>query len=457
MTTIWQEFLTIVREEAGSRVVETWFKAISLCKWDSFAKVAYLKAPNSFVRQWIERHYMVLIQLHLGRLLHVEAPKIVFVGDEMPERAELVSHPLAQATAPVTQTAEKNLLIKKRAAISRAQANDHYSFDDFVVGSNNSLAYAAARAVVEKPGQLYNPLFIYGDSGLGKTHLLHAIGNAIRQKDSSSSVLYKTTDRFVNEFISAIRFDHVHKFQAKYQHVDVLLIDDVQFISNKEQTQEAFFHIFNLLYDSRKQIVFSGDTYPQNIEGIADRLRSRLAWGLVADIRPPLLETKVAIIKKKAEASGEPLDDDVAHYIASRQCSSIRELEGALIRVVAFASLTGQSVTLSLAERVLAHTNEVKEADIELGTVVECVKKYYLYGINELRSKKRSASLSLARHVTMFLMKRVTNKSLREIGNFLGGRNHATVVHGISRVEKCTEKSGDLKNQLMRMEQEITR
>ncbi|HSW74117.1 MAG TPA: chromosomal replication initiator protein DnaA, partial [Candidatus Limnocylindria bacterium] len=258
-------------------------------------------------------------------------------------------------------------------------------------------------------------------------------------------------------FINAIRFNKMHKFQAKYKNVDALLIDDVQFISNKEQTQEAFFHIFNILHESHKQIVLSSDTIPQNIKGLAERLRSRLAWGLVADIQQPSLETKIAIVKKKAELSNEPIDDEVCHFIAMRTVSNIRELEGALIRVIAFASLTKQPISLELAKRVLVRAPEEHVAHADFETVMHCVNKYYSYKIDELRSKSRSKEISFARQVAMFLMKKVTNKSLRDIGDFLGGRDHSTVMHAINRVEQHAQNHVEFDQQLKRMEQEVLR
>ncbi|HZW61327.1 MAG TPA: chromosomal replication initiator protein DnaA [Candidatus Babeliales bacterium] len=458
---IWEQFLTIVKEEHGSRVVETWFKAVSLAKWDSLQKIVYLKVPNVFVKEWLARNYSVMIQVHLGRLLNVDGPTITFVdSDIVPAQEQSIQAQNSDNTLipAVTTPISKELVEHSVFDRSRGHFNRTYSFDTFVVGSHNSLAYAAAHAVTEQPGQLYNPLFIYGGSGLGKTHLLHSIGNGIKVKNKSAVVLYQTTDRFVNEFINAIRFNKVHIFQAKYKHVDVLLIDDVQFISNKEQTQEAFFHIFNVLYESHKQIVLSSDTVPGQIQGLAERLRSRLAWGLVADIQQPSLETKIAIVKKKAELSNELIGDDVAHFVASRTVANIRELEGALIRVIAFASLTKQMVTLDLAKKVLARLTPAEPTQPsycdDFASVIRCVNRYYSYDLEQLRSKSRNKDIAFARQVTMFLMKKVTNKSLRDIGEFLGGRDHSTVMHAIAKVEQHAEVQPEFFELLKRMEQE---
>jgi chromosomal replication initiator protein len=359
---LWEDFLKIAKEEAGSRVVETWFKAVSFQSFDAIGNVVYLQAPNQFVKNWLKSNYMALLQTHLGRLLQVHELKIAFVDDVALAPTEQVFTPSVEPfqMVPAQLAGERRgalAPLKTMARQVQGNINPAYTFDTFVVGPSNSLAYAAAHAITEKPGRLYNPLFVYGGSGLGKTHLLHAIGNAIKDNQQQAHVLYQTADRFVNEFISAIRFNKVHKFQEKYRDIDVLLIDDIQFISNKEQTQEAFFHIFNSLYEGSKQIVFSSDTFPQNIDGIAERLRSRLACGLVTDMYLPSLETKVVILKKKAALSGDHLPDEVAHFIASRVVSNIRELEGALIRVTAFSLLTKQPLTLELAKRVLIRIN----------------------------------------------------------------------------------------------------
>jgi len=275
--TIWDQFLAIIKEEAGSRVVETWFKAVTLQRCDTLQKIVYLRAPNTFVRNWIRSNYTKLIQDHLARLLNIDVVTLVFAESDEQGAKQLVS---AELVVPNKSAELPQQLLSKQPVTM----NKRYLFETFVVGPTNSLAFAAAQAITEQPGKLYNPLFIYGGSGLGKTHLMQSIGNEISSKYQRARVLYQPADRFVTEFINAIRFDKVHAFKAKYQHVDVLLIDDVHCISNKEQTQEAFFHIFNALYESHKQIVFSSDTFPHNIHGLTERLRSRLACGLVVDI-----------------------------------------------------------------------------------------------------------------------------------------------------------------------------
>ncbi len=453
---IWDDFLIIMKEEAGSSVVETWFKAVSLQKWDSTTNTVYLEAPNPFVRDWIKSNYLHLVQVHIGRLLHTAMPNIVLVdskNNDPPRSFQTAPEELPITVLPAKVATEGHLVKSSPSKIS-GNINVNYVFENFIVGPNSSLAFAAAHAVAENPGSVYNPLFIYGGSGLGKTHLLHAIGNAIKRKNRRVSLLYQTTDRFVSEFINAIRFDKVHAFHEKYRHADILLIDDVQFISNKEQTQEAFFHIFNCLYDAHKQLVFSSDSIPSDIKGLAERLQSRLSWGLVADIHTPLLETKIAILKKKAELQGELLSDDVAQFIASHVISNIRELEGALIRVTAFALLTKQPVSLALAKKVLMRVGTVRK-EVDFIRIARVVGKYYSYSLEQIRSKNRSKNLAFVRHLLMFLMKKLTGKSLRDIGTFLGGRDHSTVLNGITKMEDYLEINPTFRDKIRKIESDI--
>jgi chromosomal replication initiator protein len=458
VATIWDEFLIIAKEEVGIRVVETWFKAVTFAQWDEQKKIIYLQAPNPFVRDWIQKNYQGLLQTHLGRLLHVEQPTVTFLPMSQERSEMLVPAPAEMRLVPAQAVTLKKRtgLVKIASSKKQCTINKSYLFENFVVGPSNSLAYAAAHAITEKPGRLYNPLFMYGGSGLGKTHLLHAIGNGIQEHNKDASVLYQTADRFVTEFISAIRFDKVDRFQEKYKNVDVLLIDDVQFISHKEGTQEAFFHIFNTLYDAHKQIVFSSDTVPQDMQGIAERLRSRLAWGLVADIYMPSVETKLAILKKKAANHGVVLADDIAHFIASRAIANIRELEGALIRVMAFASLTKQDLSLELAQRVLQRADAPERAAIDLERIAALVHKHYGYDLKQLQAKGRDKDIAFVRQVAMFLMKRLTPKSLRDIGIFLGGRDHSTVLHAIDKVTQEMQARHDLKTKIQKMEEELS-
>jgi len=452
---IWKDFLTIAKEEAGSRVVETWLKAVSLYRWDPETETIYIEAPNAFVKEWIQSRYKDLFQVHLGRLLHVSGLKLIFFAGSEQKIAE--STHIIPARKPIAAPGIKNALARRAHNPSTGYLNPLYCFDNFVVGSNNSLSYAAALAVAQDPGKLYNPLFIYGGSGLGKTHLMHAIGNEIYKKNNNAQILYQTTDCFVNEFINAIRFNKMHAFQQRYRALDLLLLDDVQFISNKEQTQEVFFHIFNVLHDAQKQIVFTSDLFPRQIQGLAERLRSRLEWGLVTDIQKPQLETKIAILKKKSAFHGEIIDDEIAEYIARHVDSNVRELEGSLVRIFAFSSLTRQALTLDLAKTVLGNTSPVyKNNDkIDFGKITSHVCKLYSYSLAELRSSNRAKELSFARQIAMYLMKKMTDRSLREIGAFLRRKDHSTVIHAYERVAKIVQHDAELRSTIKALEEEI--
>lgn len=461
MEQIWRDFLKIAEAELGIRAVETWIKAVAFFRYDTAMNKVYLKAPNTFVKDWVVTHYSDLFDLHLKKLLKIDYLTIhFFVGEETSESV-LIDPVVVAPNNPV-------VIQKKTRAVQYApakkidsnqvvsQLNSQYNFDSFVVGSNNSFAYAACRAVVDKLGRLYNPLLLYGPSGLGKTHLLHSIGNDVLARNPNAIVLYQTTDRFINEFINAIRFNHMQTFNAKYKKIDVLLIDDIQFMANKDQTQEAFFHIFNTLYDSNKQIVFSSDVLPRDLGGLADRLKSRLEWGLVADLQVPQLETKIAILKRKAFAQNEMLSDEAANLIARRAITNVRELEGSLIRVLAFASLTNQPVTVDLIGKVLGHEQQVHSVIIEFDAVTKAVQKHFFYGLTELRSKNRTKDISLARQVTMYLMKQVTHKSLREIGEFLNRKDHTTIAHAIQRIDDLRKIDRDLDSRLLKLEREFS-
>ena len=443
---IWIEFLDIVKKEVGSRIVDTWFKAIVLKRWDAMDSTVYLMPPNKFVKDWICSNYMDLLNVNLGRLFNVKNINVKFISLDAIESSSIAILP-QQALTEIISTKKRKTGITQFSKIP-VSINTNFTFDSFVIGPNNSLAHAAALAVTEKSGKLYNPLFIYGGPGLGKTHLLHAIGNQIKLQDKRAQVLYQSADRFVNEFIGAIRFDKIHLFKEKYKTIDVLLIDDIQFFSKKDQTQEAFFHIFNSLYESHKQIVFSSDTYPRYIEGIADRLKSRLESGLIVDIQKPTLETKIAILKRKAELSGEPLPDDIAYYTASVIDSNIRELEGALIRIIAFANLTNQPLSLELAERVLNSVARPKEFKLDLDTISKAVCSNYAVSVGDLKSKSRNKKNSFARQVAMYLMKELTESSLQEIGSFLNRKDHSTVLHAISKIKALRQKDPEIESKI---------
>jgi chromosomal replication initiator protein len=480
---IWEEFLKIIKEEAGSQIVETWFKAVVLEEWNPTTATVTLRVPNQFVSKWIQEHYTTLLKTHLARLLHSNNIRLFFISNSSstPTRSIIpasvaqtnivpqTSHthftathdaekkpaqnnyPLSKPSAGTSLTVSK----KKGRDLNAPNINENYHFENFVVGPNNSLAHAAAHAVAQNTGAVYNPLFIYGGTGLGKTHLLHAIGNEAKKRNPQLVIRYETCDHFINEFIHSIRLERSSQFREKYQKVDLLMLDDIQFLSNKEQTQESFFHIFNALYEQQKQIVLSSDTFPKEITGLQNRLKSRMEWGLVADIQIPDLETKIAILERKAEAHGIALAPEVADFIASRVISNIRELEGALIRVSAFATLTNQPISIEMAKRVLLNLNEKRKDSVQLENVLKAVSKHYEVSIHEIKSKKRQKDITFVRQVTLYLMKKLTISSLQTIGSFIGGRDHSTVIHAITKVEGMMKDEKELAQKLRMIEQEI--
>jgi chromosomal replication initiator protein len=363
--------------------------------------------------------------------------------------AAFVSRPAAEAIpepVPIQLNADETAAFESGplpTVPGPAGLNPRYTFDSFIVGSSNQFANAACRAVAEAPSRSYNPLFIYGGVGLGKTHLMHAVGHYVLNHDRNLRLTYISSERFMNEMINALRFDRVLDFRERYRSVDVLLVDDIQFLAGKEGTQTEFFHTFNALYDSQKQIVLSSDCPPHEIQALEERLRSRFEWGLIADIQPPDLETKVAILKKKAEAEAVPLPDNVAMYIAGKIKSNIRELEGSLIRLIAFASLTGQGISLPLAQDVLKNILEHEERAVTIDIIQKFVADYYNLKMADLRSRNNSKSIAMPRQVAMYLCKSLTHASLPEIGRSFGGKHHSTVIHSIRKVEDLRKRDAD--------------
>jgi chromosomal replication initiator protein len=459
---VWQDFLKIIREEVGSRAVETWIKAVTFSHYDPLKSELYVLTPNVFVKNWVEVHYKELFSKHLARLFGVSELQVIFSVHSSASAMQPSLHHESTKIVPAVSDSikkKKNELVKKTVAPvqTNAKLNGLYTFDTFVVGENNQFAYASARAVADKLGTLYNPLLFYGGSGLGKTHLLHAMGNYVLAKNSNLSVLYQTADRFISEFIQAIRFDCVVKFQAKYKDIDLFLIDDIQFMINKEQTQEVFFHIFNSLYESNKQIVLSCDVLPRYLGGLADRLKSRLEWGLIADLAMPSVTTKIEIVKYKAKLQNFELNDDVACFVAQHNVASVRELEGFIIRVLAYASLTGQAITIELVRKVLGSEYETPSvvSSVDLNAIMAVIKKHFGYDLATMRSKDRSKDVSHARQIAMYLIKQYTNKSLREIGEYLHRKDHTTITHALTRINELKQHDEKLLIFLKNLHEEL--
>ncbi len=453
---IWDDFLNIIKQEAGTQVVETWFKAVKFERWDKETNTIFLLMPNPFVRKWIQEHYTTLIKTHLSRLLHTNEIKLFFFckeEDQSSSKKIIPASPLQKqvladfyrpepSTKILPATYIKNELIgKPQRRYSTDQLNPKFTFNSLVVGPSNSLAHAAAIAVSENLGKIYNPLFIYGKTGLGKTHLLHAIGNEIKQKYNNCVILYKTSDNFMSEYIDSIKGDKIRQFREKYQRADLLLLDDIQFFSNKEQTQETFFHIFDNLFSKNKQVIFSSDTFPKDISGLQNRLKSRLQCGLVTDIQIPTTEMKIAILKKKMALQSIDIDDEVIKFISSLEINSIRELEGYYIRLSAFASLTGEKITLEIANNILFQGEKFPDnKNNSLNSILKTIAKHCSVSIDEIKSKKRDKNIVMARQIAFYVLKKTTSYSFQAIGSMIGGRNHTTVMHAFNKIDSLKEQ-----------------
>jgi chromosomal replication initiator protein len=429
---LWDQILARVETKVNRHSFYTWFKPTSFLGEDSGA--ISVRVPNSLFKEWLTKHYSGVIA---ESLVEVKRPQLTvnFVADGQPDHTPA----LTPEEKEVGQTPPSS----PAPITTNAGLNPRYTFDTFIVGPSNQFAHAASRAVAEAPSRSYNPLFIYGGVGLGKTHLMHAVGHYVLQHDRNLKLTYISSERFMNEMINAVRYDRVIDFRERYRSVDVLLVDDIQFLAGKEGTQTEFFHTFNALYDSQKQIVLSSDCPPHEIPALEERLRSRFEWGLIADIQSPDLETKVAILKKKAEAEAVPLSDDVAIYIAGRIKSNIRELEGSLIRLVAYASLTGQEISLALAQEVLRNILDHEEKAVTIEIIQKYIADYYNLKMADLKSRNNSKSVAMPRQIAMYLCKALTHASLPEIGRSFGGKHHSTVIHSIKKVDDLRKRDPD--------------
>jgi len=410
VTSLWDDVLRVVESKVSAHGFATWFRPTAALRED--ARELVVRVPSAQFREWITKNYQGVLS---EALVELGRGDVRLVFEE--------SHSLAESR-PVAPERE----------ISSA-LNGKYTFESFVVGSSNQFAHAAARAVAEIPSKSYNPLFLYGGVGLGKTHLMHAIGHYIQARNRQLNLVYISTDRFINEMINAIRFDRLPAFRQKYRAVDILLVDDIQFIAGKDRTQEEFFHIFNALHDGQRQIVISSDCPPRQIPTIEERLHSRFEWGLIADIQPPDIETKVAILRKKAEAERVDLPENVALFIASKVRTNIRELEGSLIRLIAYASLTGRDIDLTLAHETLRDLLHTEEKPISIEMIQKFVADRYNVKLSDLKAKNNSKAVAGPRQIAMYLTKSLTPASLPEIGKNFGGKHHSTVIHSIRKIE----------------------
>jgi len=428
---LWAQAQEIIKERIGSGSYDTWLRPVKAASLGD--KSITLKVPNPFFIQWLEQHYLPFIKEALKETAQRELAVIFSAPNEQIKPSQ----------------SEKQLPPPLPVAIDNdSQLRERYTFDKFVIGKSNEFAHAAAQAVAEAPGRVYNPFFIYGGVGLGKTHLTHAIGNFVRAKKPKAKIFYTPAENFMNEMVAAIQNRKILDFKNHYRNLDVLLIDDIQFLSEKVGMQEEIFHTFNSLYDSRKQIVLTSDRPPKDISHLEERLVSRFQSGLVADIQSPDLETRIAILKKKAEIDNLKVPDEVIFFMAEVVKSNIRELEGSLVRVTAFASVADRELTLDLAQEALKHIISQKSKSISIDSIQRTVANHFSISDEALRSSKRTKELVLPRHIAMYLSRTLTSSSLNDIGKRFGGKDHSTVHHAIDKMNKDILKDQDTARQV---------
>jgi chromosomal replication initiator protein len=417
----WDQLRSYLQQKVSHESYQNWLSGTGFAGLDG--DTLFVSVPNPETGAWLEAEYGAMVRSGIQDL-RLPIRKVAY------EAAPSRSAALAVETSDLEQPLH-NL-------------NPKFTFDSFVVGACNQFAHAAARSVATTPSRSYNPLFIYGGVGMGKTHLMHAIGRELTEHFGSMRIIYTSSERFMNEMISCIRTDRMQQFHQRYRDADVLLIDDIQLLGNKERTQEEFFHTFNELHDHQKQIVISSDSHPKDIPGLVERLRSRFEWGLMADIQPPDLETKMAILDKKAEAENVKLPDDVRTFMASKTKSNVRELEGALVKLIAYSSLTGTPIHLQMAQQVLKHLVHVQDRKVTIDSIQKSVAERFQVKQSQLKEKSNTKKVVYPRQVAMYLVKELTDASLPEIGRAFGGKHHTTVIHSINKIEKSRHNDPEL-------------
>jgi len=433
---LWNKILEIIKEDLTPQAYNSWFSQTKAVKFGENELI--ISAPGDFCKDWLEKHYTVFIKDVLKRTLGSDDNlKIEFRTAEQKFSAP------AHSTLNLKKKTKKSEPFLKH---NKLALTPKYTFDNFVVGNGNRFAHAACLAVAQSPSKSYNPLFVYGGVGLGKTHLMQAIGRYIAQQNGKTKILYISSEKFTNEMIDSIRDDRTVAFRDKYRSVDVLLIDDIQFLAGKERTQEEFFHTFNTLYDSNKQIVITSDSPPKDIPTLENRLISRFEWGLITDIQPPDLETRIAILRKKAQSENLNVPAEVINFIADKIPSNIRQLEGALTRLVAFSTFTKKELSVSLAQDILKDIIPLENKKISINQIQKTVSDYYNIKVNFLLSKKRTKDIVLARQVAIYLSRELTDLSLISIGEVFGRRDHTTIIHSYNKIKNKIKKDKSFKN-----------
>jgi len=460
---LWDGVLRSIKSKLQSESFETWFNPIRFEGVDRERRLVHLRAPNQVVRDWVKSNYSNLIELAFSELnesgydVDWIVPEEVPQADARPAASQAMmtegrgkpSQSVPQSSVPQSAAAAA---ATARQVVTDPALNSKYTFENFVVGSCNQFAHAASIAVAEAPGKTYNPLYLYGGVGLGKTHLMHACGHAIKQRNPHLRVSYLSSERFMNELINSIRYDKTQSFREQYRSVDVLLIDDIQFMAGKERTQEEFFHTFNTLYEQQKQIVISSDCPPREVPTLEERLHSRFEWGLIADLEPPDLETKVAILKRKAEALGFVIPDDVALFIAGRVKNNVRELEGSLIRLVAISSLRGIPISREIAKDAIRNiASEEEPGEITIEQIQKVVAANYRLTTEQLVARTNSRAIAFPRQIAMYLCKKLTKHSYPEIGRAFGGKHHTTVIHSYEKIESLAASDVAFQKRLLNL------
>ena len=440
----WQDALAYIQGRVPKQVYDTWFTPICLERIED--STAQLGVPNKFFGDWLHQHYGPLLSEAVSAARGGLETAITFVIFKQAKKQP-------DGSGSTVSTVRQNTGTRAKRGI---QLNPKYTFKNFVVGAGNQFAHAACMAVAEQPAKAYNPLFIYGDTGLGKTHLLNAIGNYVAER-TDLRIAYLTTEQFTNEVINSIRYDKMMDLRKRYRHIDMLMIDDIQFLAGKERTQEEFFHTFNALYEAHKQLVLSSDRFPKDMPDIEERLRSRFEWGLIADLQPPDVETRIAILRKKSEDEGITLPEDVIQFLATTMKSNIRELEGSLVRLGAYASLTGQTITLEMAKNVLRDLIGTKKKIVSMDDIQETVGARFHVKIADLKSRRRSKTLVHPRQIAMYLCRELTDSSYPEIGRQFGGKDHTTIIHACKQIIKAKDSDSVFSATLESLKEQILR
>ncbi|MGM0369443.1 MAG: chromosomal replication initiator protein DnaA [Bacillota bacterium] len=450
---IWEQSLKKIESKLSTPSFETWFQPTDILAIQQ--NTVLIEVPNDFAKDWLETRYSKLIKeaflettdnsYEIKFIIPEMEDEIILEEDEPPQEDEIQNEPEEDKT--ITNEVQADL-------------NPEYTFDTFVIGSSNQFAHAASLAVAEAPAKAYNPLFLYGDVGLGKTHLMHAIGNYVLNHNSDLQIMYLTSEEFTNRLINSIKDDKTMNFRNEYRNIDILLIDDIQFLAGKERTQEEFFHTFNALHEANKQIIISSDRPPKEIPTLEERLRSRFEWGLITDIQRPDLETRIAILKKKATLEDIKLPNDVIVYIANQFKTNIRELEGALIRVVAYSSLSNQKITVNLAKQALQNmindSGGATHREITVNLIQKIVADYYEITVDRMKSKRRTQAIAFPRQIAMYLSRELTDLSLPQIGKRFGGRDHSTVIHSYDKIKNKINDETQFKETIEALLEKIT-